>query len=154
MKVSTLALPILASLSQARDCPFESDCMQSSCTDFAISNQVQLPGGWEENSNTKAVLEAVCEDRHGAKVFTWLDLKQCLGNFDGNLGWAYQGGARCQNCKIKERGGGPDPVVMTCVCHGRGKKINKNAEINLSEGIWNYDGVIGCYKADGHKVPI
>lgn len=39
---------------------------------------------------------------------------------------------RCQACRIKERGAN-DPVVMTCVCHGKGKKINKNAEINLCE---------------------
>lgn len=90
MKITALALAAMATLASAKDCPIESDCMQSACTDFAINSQVQLPGGNSENGVGKAILEATCKDRHGARVFTWLDLNQCLGNFDGNIAWAYQ----------------------------------------------------------------
>ncbi|KAL0933364.1 cvnh domain-containing protein [Colletotrichum truncatum] len=154
MKALSLAalMTLAASLAVAKDCPAESDCMQKSCSDFNINKHVQLSDG--SHDVTKAVLEATCEDRHGTKVYTWLNLKECIVNVDGNMFWSYQGNFDCQLCRIKERKSNSDPVVMTCMCFGKGKKTNEHAEINLSEGIWNYDGVIGCYKADGHKIPI
>ncbi|KAI8316531.1 hypothetical protein K4K59_012952 [Colletotrichum sp. SAR11_240] len=109
---------LAATLAVARDCPVESDCIQKACTDFHITDQVMgLFGSMER------ILGATCEDRHGTKVFTWLDLDLCITNSHGTMYWSYM------------------------------DNVNRGT-INLSEGIWQYNGRIGCYKEEGALVPI
>ncbi|KAE9580456.1 hypothetical protein CGMCC3_g3545 [Colletotrichum fructicola] len=39
--------------------------------------------------------------------------------------------------------------MLSCFCYR-----TEPLKINLSEGIWVDDGVIGCFKTNGHKAPI
>ncbi|KAI8316532.1 cvnh domain-containing protein [Colletotrichum sp. SAR11_240] len=148
MKVLALAIvnSLIAGLAVARDCPTESDCMQKSCKDFAINKHAMLP--FEKKGDWKNLLEAVCKDSRGKEVYTWLNLKECITENHGALFWQYQGNFRCSACYIEDRKSS-DPVVMSCNCYSP-----EPFKINLSEGIWVDDGVIGCFKTNGHKAPI
>ncbi|KAJ0284071.1 hypothetical protein COL940_004262 [Colletotrichum noveboracense] len=120
--MKALSLAALGSLATtlvvARDCPVESECIQKVCTDIHITDQVKGIYGPMER-----MLGATCEDLHGTKVFTWLDLDLCITNSHGTMYWSYM------------------------------DNVNRGT-INLSEGIWQYNGRIGCYKDEGGLVPI
>ncbi|KAF9873191.1 hypothetical protein CkaCkLH20_09354 [Colletotrichum karsti] len=151
--LSIAALASLAATSvMGGNCPKESTCIQEECSNFQISKHVRTAENvFEETNLGNPILEADCIDRHGTKVFTWLKLKQCLVNRKGQMYWGYNGNSNCRQCSIKERKSNSDPVIMSCWCPD-GKTAF--TEINLSEGIWHYDGVIGCFAWDGHKQPI
>ncbi|KAI8199377.1 hypothetical protein K4K52_008927 [Colletotrichum sp. SAR 10_76] len=135
---------LAATLAVARDCPVESDCIQKVCTDFHITDQVMgLYGPMER------MLGATCEDLHGTKVFTWLDLDLCITNSHGTMYWSYMGNFRCSDCKVLPRKDN-EAVILECKCRDN---VNRGT-INLSEGIWQYNGRIGCYKEEGALVPI
>ncbi|CAI0652535.1 unnamed protein product [Colletotrichum noveboracense] len=144
----TIVNSLIAGLAVARDCPAESDCMQKSCRDFAINKHAMLP--MEEKDDSKALLEAICKDSRGKEVYTWLNLKECITTNDNKLYWQYQGNFRCSSCYIMDRKSS-DPVKMQCVCWWN---LLEETTFNLSEGIWVDDGVIGCFKTNGHKAPI
>ncbi|KAJ5016348.1 hypothetical protein K4K57_011631 [Colletotrichum sp. SAR 10_99] len=146
MKALSLATlgSLAATLAVARDCPIESDCIQKACTDFHITDQVMgLYGPMER------MLGATCEDRHGTKVFTWLDLDLCITNSHGTMYWSYMGNFMCGDCKVLPRKDN-EAVILECKCRDN---VNRGT-INLSEGIWQYNGRIGCYKEEGALVPI
>ncbi|OHW94763.1 CVNH domain-containing protein [Colletotrichum incanum] len=143
----TAALSLVATLASARDCPLESECIQKSCKNFNLNEGntrsiigLGIANIWE--------LTAECKDNAGKKTLTKLNLGNCLGNFDGNLVWAKYGDFDCKGCKLKKT----DPVLMECLCYSKKKKPLVR-EISLSEGIWVYDGAIGCYQGDWHKTP-
>ncbi|KAJ0160480.1 hypothetical protein CTA2_7882 [Colletotrichum tanaceti] len=58
------------------------------------------------------------------------------------------GGLSCRDCKLTKT----DPVIMQCGCKTKKQKLVVK-EINLSEGIWVYDGAISCYDRPGSKLP-
>ncbi|WDK17227.1 CVNH domain-containing protein [Colletotrichum graminicola] len=51
------------------------------------------------------------------------------------------GGFRCFGCKLTNT----NPLTMECGCMNKKDKIQTRV-VNLSEGIWVYDGAIGCYQ--------
>ncbi|KAK1966004.1 CVNH domain-containing protein [Colletotrichum sublineola] len=132
----TAILSAVAAVVSARHCPLESDCIQKSCKNFRLpvlpSDALNLGLTWE--------LTADCKDNAGKKTVTKLYLEECLANLDGNLTWGEGGSFRCTECKLTKT----DPLIMECLCKNkRGKEAAR--EVNLSEGIWVYDGAIGCY---------
>ncbi|KDN62312.1 putative CVNH domain-containing protein [Colletotrichum sublineola] len=151
----TAILSAVAAVVSARHCPLESDCIQKSCKNFRLpvlpSDALNLGLTWE--------LTADCKDNAGKKTVTKLYLEECLANLDGNLTWGeglsppppnsplqtlpnndYSPFFRCTECKLTKT----DPLIMECLCKNkRGKEAAR--EVNLSEGIWVYDGAIGCY---------
>lgn len=74
-------LSIFASSTIARTCPLESDCIQNLCKD--ITYDIGGP-----DYETPIVLNARCKNDAGNEVLTWIDLRWCIGNFDGFLKWA------------------------------------------------------------------
>ncbi|KAK1594201.1 CVNH domain-containing protein [Colletotrichum navitas] len=134
----TAVLSAVAATVSARDCPLESDCVQKSCKNF------QLPkiDGVAFNVNGRTwKLTADCKDNAGRKTVTHLYLEECLANMDGNLIWTPGGGFICSDCKLTKT----DPLTMECWCLNK-KGKGKTRVVNLSEGIWVYDGAIGCYQ--------
>ncbi|KAK2771357.1 cvnh domain-containing protein [Colletotrichum kahawae] len=135
---------LAATLVAARDCPTESACIQTACSDFHITDQVK--GLW---GTVERVLGATCKDRHGTEVFTWLSLDHCITNSHGTMYWSYMGSFRCEDCKVLPRNDN-EAVILECKCNDN----DNRGTINLSEGIWQYNGRIGCYKDEGGLVPI
>lgn len=152
--IATLALTGTLAAAAPRNCPVESDCFQKSCKAITINERIKLGGTWPDVDPTKAVLEAECKDDNGKEWLTWLNLKECIANFGGNMEWGNQlslppsflplfltfllihspchsGGFACQLCKIKDdRKSDNDPVVMECHCFNDAEKLVKS-EINL-----------------------
>ncbi|TDZ22956.1 hypothetical protein Cob_v004366 [Colletotrichum orbiculare MAFF 240422] len=153
MRTSVAAITaLLATLAAGADCPAESSCIQTACHSFAVdklSKGLEWMWYWPGPK-----LEAICVDRHGSEVYTWIDLRECVVNNNGEMFFQYQGGGHCQKCAIKDRDSNDAPVIMKCSCPYKDGKKWWDAEINLSQGIWHYDGVIGCYKTGGQKAPI
>lgn len=61
-----------------RKCPLESDCMENICTNFSFI---------EKEEKDPFYLVAQCKNKKGNYVYTKLDLKKCIANWDGNLEW-------------------------------------------------------------------
>ncbi|WQF86027.1 Putative cyanovirin-N [Colletotrichum destructivum] len=140
-------LSLMAAQALARDCPLESDCFQKSCKNIQL---LMEPIPFVDNSVYRGLwrLHAECRDNAGIKTVTRIDLSECIGNFDGNLLWSKHGGLYCDECKLTKT----DPVIMQCECKTKKQKLVVR-EINLSEGIWVYDGAIGCYDTQWVKFP-
>ncbi|KAF4878142.1 hypothetical protein CGCSCA1_v002873 [Colletotrichum siamense] len=154
MKVLSLAAlsSLAATLVVAGNCPIESDCIQTACENFEMTDKVQYTGGLNmPDTRMSNVLGAVCKDLHGNKVFSYLHLSACITNTDGNMGFSYAGnyGKGCNDCKILSRKNNED-VIMECKC----KDNDNRGKINLSQGIWQYNGRLGCYREEGGLVPI
>ncbi|KAK2034960.1 hypothetical protein LX32DRAFT_307579 [Colletotrichum zoysiae] len=141
----TAVLSAVVAVVLARDCPLESDCVQKSCKNFKV---VKEPISYRWYSPKKWQLHADCKDNAGKKTLAKVFLDDCLGNLDGELVFALGGDFNCSDCKLKNT----DPVVMECWCKNKGGK-NRAKEINLSEGIWAYDGSMGCYQSEIRKSP-
>ncbi|GJD00702.1 EC80 protein [Colletotrichum higginsianum] len=140
-------LSLMAAQTLARDCPLESDCFQKSCKNiqllkepFSVIDKKYYFGHWH--------LLAECKDNAGIKTVTRINLAECIGNYDGNLLWSKLGGLKCRECNLTKT----DPVIMQCGCETKKQKLVVK-EINLSEGIWVYDGAIGCYDREWKKLP-
>ncbi|KAK1998965.1 Cyanovirin-N, partial [Colletotrichum falcatum] len=129
-------LSVIAAVVSARDCPLESDCIQKSCKNFRLPS---LPDGLMKFGGTWE-LTADCKDNAGKKTVTKLYLEQCLANLDGILTWAPGGNFGCNSCELTKT----DPLMMACWCKNK-RGGGQAQQINLSEGIWVYDGAIGCY---------
>ncbi|KAK2046417.1 hypothetical protein LZ31DRAFT_629899 [Colletotrichum somersetense] len=142
----TAVLSAVVTVVSARDCPLESDCIQKSCKNFKV---VKEPRPSTIIFTTKVwQLHADCKDNAGKKTLAKVFLNDCLGNLDGELVFVPGGEFNCSDCKLKKT----DPVVMECWCKNKGGK-NRAKEINLSEGIWAYDGGMGCYQNEIYKSP-
>ncbi|GKT45779.1 uncharacterized protein ColSpa_05960 [Colletotrichum spaethianum] len=152
MKVisTTAVLSLIATMASAHDCPLESECVQKSCKNFQLTEGPNKPYiVWNTDGVAKRwILSAECKDNAGKKTLTDLNLGLCLGNLDGNLTWLKSGDFDCKSCKLKNT----DPLLMECLCYSKKKKPLVR-EISLSEGIWVYDGAIGCYQANWCKTP-
>lgn len=61
-----------------RKCPLESDCMENICTNFSFI---------EKEEKDPFYLVAQCKNKEGSYVYTKLDLKKCIANWNGNLEW-------------------------------------------------------------------
>ncbi|EFQ31043.1 CVNH domain-containing protein [Colletotrichum graminicola M1.001] len=133
----TAVLSAVAVAVSARDCPLESDCVQKSCKNF----QLHFLDPDALRSIREWKLTADCKDNAGNKMVTQLYLEECLANTDGNLIWSPGGGFRCFGCKLTNT----NPLTMECGCMNKKDKIQTRV-VNLSEGIWVYDGAIGCYQ--------
>ncbi|KAK2063570.1 hypothetical protein LY76DRAFT_680580 [Colletotrichum caudatum] len=143
----TAVLSAVVGVVSARDCPLESDCMQKSCKNFRLMNEQPryLLGSFRRHTWQ---LHADCKDHGGKKTLAKVYLEECLSNMNGELVFSPAGDFKCSDCKLKNT----DPVIMECSCKNKGGK-ERAKEINLSEGIWAYDGGLGCYQTDIHKSP-
>ncbi|KAK1988441.1 CVNH domain-containing protein [Colletotrichum cereale] len=140
------ALSVIAASVSARECPLESDCIQKLCKNIKVEWAYNgIPSAWNFKS---WYLTANCKDNAGKKTFTQLRLDECIGNVNGEMFFSPKGDFNCDDCKIAKT----DPLIMECSCKNKGGKKRTN-EINLSEGIWTYDGGIGCYQTSTHKSP-
>ncbi|KAF9876906.1 cvnh domain-containing protein [Colletotrichum karsti] len=142
---ATFVISLLYTLVAARKCPLESDCIQNLCTDFTYDS-----GRPDKLSDVKPiVLTARCKNDAGSDVITSLDLRKCIGNFDGLLAWADE------ECKVTRDDDSEDkPLLLEC-----GNCPKKNSFwrgsgwswLDISYGIWVKNGVIGCYGHEGTK---
>ncbi|TEA13146.1 hypothetical protein C8034_v004765 [Colletotrichum sidae] len=135
-----------------RQCPLESDCMQNLCREFKYN-----PGAADLITTEEIPLkiQARCKNDIGKEIVTELDLRKCIGNFDGSLQWAPGGGENCNKCKVYQTN--PEersPIMLDCwECPTRDYFMTGNmwSVINLSYGIWVKDGVMGCYDHYGTR---
>ncbi|KAL2882582.1 hypothetical protein SGCOL_001784 [Colletotrichum sp. CLE4] len=127
-----------------RKCPLESDCMERLCENFSFIEA--------KEEKDPFYLVAQCKNKKGSYVYTKLDLKKCIANWDGNLEWAPRGGFRCGACGVFQ--GSPDSYVgLRCEeCKPRIFWLEgyKSPSIDLSQGIWvSQEGTLSCYDMNG-----
>ncbi|KAE9580317.1 hypothetical protein CGMCC3_g3747 [Colletotrichum fructicola] len=149
IKLATaVILSLFASTTIARTCPLESDCIQNLCKD--ITYDIGGP-----DYETPIVLNARCKNDAGNEVLTWIDLRWCIGNFDGFLKWADAGGHKCKGCRLqqdpKEKGSTLYLYCSNCPRKNWFWRGNNWSWLDISYGIWVRNGVIGCYDHYGSK---
>ncbi|KAK1491634.1 hypothetical protein CCUS01_14248 [Colletotrichum cuscutae] len=97
-----------------RKCPLESDCMENICTNFNFI---------EKEEKDPLYLVAQCKNKKGNYVYTKLDLKKCIANWDGNLEWT------------------PSCMIISIIALLTGV---------AAQGIWvSRDGALSCYDMNG-----
>ncbi|KAK1475912.1 uncharacterized protein CCOS01_12811 [Colletotrichum costaricense] len=126
-----------------RKCPLESDCMENICTNFSFL---------EKEEKDPLYLVAQCKNKKGNYVYTKLDLKKCIANWDGNLEWTPRGGFRCNECGVFQKSADSYVGLRCEECKPRIFWLEgyKSPSINLSQGIWvSRDGALSCYDMNG-----